>query len=194
MKWIKNYIWLLLLVSVISCGKKQGSESELRSKISRLPMIYTIEATAEVIVENTDDNASVLSFLGNRNIIIPVRANIKAGINLPQVDDVTIEGDKVYFTLPDPIIEIGSTKILYDQIVDDVTGLRDKFTSREEAEISRVGRNKIKATLSKFDLIAPAQERAEIFLMGVANKLGYTACFKARPSYNEKDLVKFVKE
>ncbi len=193
MKWIKIYICLLLLVSVVSCGKRQGSESELRSEISRLPMIYTIEATAEVIVEDTDD-ASVLSFLGNRNIIIPVRANIKVGINLPQVDDVTIEGDKVYFTLPDPIIEIESTKILYHQIINDVTGLRDKFTSGEEAEISRVGRNKIKANLSKFDLIAPAQERAELFLMGVANKLGYTACFKARPSYTEKDLVKFVKE
>ena len=117
-------ILLLAALLVASCGKSRVSESELKSEISRIPMIYTVEAVAQVNIEETDAETSLLSFFGNRNIIVPIKANLKAGIDLSKLDDISIEGDKVYITLPDPVIEIESTKILHDQMITDVTGFR----------------------------------------------------------------------
>lgn len=185
---------LLAALMTVGCGKNRASENELRSEISRIPMIYTVEAVAQVNIEETDAETSLLSFFGNRNIIVPVKANLKAGIDLSKLDDISIEGDKVYITLPDPVIEIESTKILHDQIIADVTGFRDEFKSGEEAKLAKIGREKIEANLSKYGLIEPAQEQAEQILTGIVGKLGYTACFKARPTYSEKDLVTFIKQ
>jgi len=186
-------ILLLAALLVASCGKSRVSESELKSEISRIPMIYTVEAVAQVNIEETDAETSLLSFFGNRNIIVPIKANLKAGIDLSKLDDISIEGDKVYITLPDPVIEIESTKILHDQMITDVTGFRDDFKSSEEAKLAKVGREKIEANLSKFGLIEPAQDQAEQILTGIISKLGYTASFKARPTYSEMELVKFIK-
>ena len=124
-------ILLLAALLVASCGKSRVSESELKSEISRIPMIYTVEAVAQVNIEETDAETSLLSFFGNRNIIVPIKANLKAGIDLSKLDDISIEGDKVYITLPDPVIEIESTKILHDQMITDVTGFRDDFKSSD---------------------------------------------------------------
>ena len=194
MKRLKFMLWLMLPIMAASCGKEQVSESELRSTICRLPMIYTVEAIAEVTVENSDDESSMLTFFGNRNIVIPVKANVKAGINLPQLSDIRIEGDQVYITLPEPVIEIESSKIQHDQIISDVSGFRNTFKKGEEAKITKIGTDKIKANLNKLGLIEPAQEQAELILAEIVNKLGYTVSFNPRPYYNENELIKFIKE
>ncbi len=171
------------------------STDDLREQIIKLPMLYTVEAEVEVLVEGhgQDGLAEWKSFFGQRDIIVPVRANLKAGIDLTKLTDVSIEGDRVYITLPDPVIEIESTEIPWEEVVTSVTGLRDKFSAKEKEFLTRKGRIKILEEMSALDLIAPAQDHAEQIVTNFLNSLGLKPVFQ-RPNYSEKEIIRFVKE
>ena len=102
------FVCLLFGCSGTGNGKKAiPEEEELLSEISRLPMLYTVEAEVEVLVEGHGKNGTAewKSVFGSRDIIVPVKANLKAGIDLSKMEDVEVRGDKVYVSLPDPVIE-----------------------------------------------------------------------------------------
>ena len=93
-----------------SCSGRQVSEEELLRSINTTPMLYTVQCVAQTAV--IERSSPAMSLLGQRTAIIPVEANIKAGIDLSQLKNIRISGKTVYITLPDPVIEIESTRIL----------------------------------------------------------------------------------
>lgn len=204
-KAINSPSWLflpLLTILLIGCGGAgQGKadlpdEEELRSEISRLPMLYTVEAEVEVLVEGHGKNGTAewKSVFGSRDIIVPVRAYLKAGIDLSKMTDIEVRGDKVYVSLPDPVIEIESTEIPWEKVVTSVSGLRDKFSNREKEFLTRKGRVKILEDMAHLDLIQPAQEHAEQIVSNLIRGMGYKPVLRARPIYDEREIIRFVKE
>ena len=196
-------IFLSLLIMLLSgCGgagqEKDGlpNEEELLSEISRLPMLYTVEAEVEVLVEGHGKNGTAewKSVFGSRDIIVPVRAYLKAGIDLSKMTDVEVKGDKVYVSLPDPVIEIESTEIPWEKVVTSVSGLRDKFSNREKEFLTRKGRIKILEDMGNLDLIQPAQEHAEQIVSNLIRGMGYKPVLRARPIYDEREIIRFVKD
>jgi hypothetical protein len=196
-------IFLSLLTMLLSgCGgagqEKDGlpNEEELLSEISRLPMLYTVEAEVEVLVEGHGKNGTAewKSVFGSRDIIVPVRAYLKAGIDLSKMTDVEVKGDKVYVSLPDPVIEIESTEIPWEKVVTSVSGLRDKFSNREKEFLTRKGRIKILEDMGNLDLIQPAQEHAEQIVSNLIRGMGYKPVLRARPIYDEREIIRFVKD
>lgn len=175
---------------------KKVSKDELLAQISRIPMLYTVEAEVEVLVEGhgSDGTAEWKSLFGKRDIIVPVRANLKAGIKLSDIRDVEVDGDRVYITLPDPVIEIESTEIPWEEVVSSVSGFRSEFSGEEKEFLTRKGRMKILEDLSQLDLVVPAQEHAEQILGNLIAGLGLQPVFRARPVYLEKEIIRFVKE
>ena len=123
-----------------------------------------------------------------------MKAYLKAGIDLSKIEDLGVKGDKVYVLLPDPVIEIESTEIPWEKVVASVSGLRDKFTNREKEFLTRKGRIKILEDMGNLDLIVPAQEHAEQIVANLILSMGYTPVFRARPIYDERELIRFVKE
>ena len=191
------FVCLLFGCSGTGNGKKAlPEEEELLSEISRLPMLYTVEAEVEVLVEGHGKNGTAewKSVFGSRDIIVPVKANLKAGIDLSKMEDVEVRGDKVYVSLPDPVIEIESTEIPWEKVVTSVSGLRDKFSNREKEFLTRKGRVKILEDMGNLDLIQPAQEHAEQIVSNLIRGMGYTPVFRARPIYDEREIIRFVKE
>jgi hypothetical protein len=186
----------LPLFLLMGCMGNQVSEDQLKAEISKVPMLYTVEAEVEVLVEGHGQNGTAewKSIFGQRDIIVPVRANVKAGIDISKIEDLEISGDRVYFSLPDPVIEIESSEIPWDEVVSSVTGFRDKFSSQEKEFLTRKGRIKILSQLSKLDLIQPAQEHAEATIANIISSLGYTPVLKAKPVYAENEIIRFVKE
>ena len=184
------------------CGgagqEKDGlpNEEELLSEISRLPMLYTVEAEVEVLVEGHGKNGTAewKSLFGSRDIIVPVKASLKAGIDLSKMVDVEVQGDKVYVSLPDPVIEIESTEIPWEKVVTSVSGLRDKFSNREKEFLTRKGRIKILEDMGNLDLIQPAQEHAEQIVSNLIKGMGYKPVFRVRPIYDEREIIRFVKD
>ena len=196
-------IFLSLLTMLLSgCGgagqEKDGlpNEEELLSEISRLPMLYTVEAEVEVLVEGHGKNGTAewKTMFGSRDIIVPVRAYLKAGIDLSKMTDVEVKGDKVYVSLPDPVIEIESTEIPWEKVVTSVSGLRDKFSNREKEFLTRKGRIKILEDMGNLDLIQPAQEHAEQIVSNLIRGMGYKPVLRARPIYDEREMIRFVKD
>lgn len=196
-----SFLLVTLLVCLLfGCADSTKSsppdEEELRSEISRLPMLYTVEAEVEVLVEGHGQNGTAewKSLFGSRDIIVPVKAYLKAGIDLSKIEDVEVRGNMVYVLLPDPVIEIESTEIPWEKVVASVSGLRDKFSNREKEFLTRKGRIKILEDMGNLDLIEPAQEHAEQIVANLIRGMGYTPVFKARPIYTERELIRFVKE
>ena len=196
-------IYLSLLMILLSgCGgfgqEKENlpEEEKLLSEISRLPMLYTVEAEVEVLVEGHGKNGTAewKSVFGSRDIIVPVRAYLKAGIDLSKMTDVEVKGDKVYVSLPDPVIEIESTEIPWEKVVTSVSGLRDKFSNREKEFLTRKGRIKILEDMGNLDLIQPAQEHAEQIVSNLIRGMGYKPVLRARPIYDEREIIRFVKD
>ena len=159
-------------------------------------MLYTVEAEVEVLVEGHGKNGAAewKSVFGSRDIIVPVRAFLKAGIDLSKVTDVEVKGDKVFVTLPDPVIEIESTEIPWNEVVTSVSGLRHQFSNKEKEFLTRQGRVKILEDMGNLDLIVPAQEHAEQIVANLILSAGYTPVFRARPVYSENEIIRLIKD
>lgn len=181
---------------IMACSGNRVSEDQLRNEISTVPMLYTVEATVDVLVEGhgRDGTGEWKAVFGKRDIILPVKANVKVGIDLSQITDIEIKGDKVYLQLPDPVVQIESTEIPWTEVVANVTGMRQEFTAREKEFLTRKGKEKIMEQIPDMDLIAPAQQHAELVLSNLISSMGYTPVFKARPVYREFDFVRLIQD
>lgn len=192
---MRNVLLLLLTTVILACGSRVN-EDQLRSEVTAIPMLYTVEAEVQVMVEGHGLNGANewKALFGKRDIIIPVKANIKVGIDLSKIQDIDIQGDKVYITLPDPVIQLESTQVLWDEVVSDVSGMRDHFSAKEKEFLTKQGKQKIMAQLPDMDLVLPAQEHAEQVLGNLVAALGYKPVFRARPVYEEFDFVRLVND
>lgn len=187
---MKRTAWLLIALFA-SCSHSQR-EQEVIDALDATPMLYTLETTAEVCVESRDAKGSLRSLFGNRNILVPVEAYIKVGYDLSKVENLRVADGKAYITLPDPQIEIEGTRILSDEIVSDVSGLRDPFKASEETELAARGLTKIQNSLSRFDLIAPAEEEVRRTIRDLLRPMGLTPVFENSKVYTEEDLRRLV--
>ena len=185
----------IVLLALMAC-QSRVSEKQLRNEISAIPMLYTVEAEVQVLVEGHGKNGTNewKGFFGKRDIIIPVKAHVKVGIDLSKIQNMEVEGDRVYVTLPDPVIDLESTEILWDEVVSDVTGVRDEFSAKEKEFLTRQGKMKIMGELSQMDLVEPAQEHAEQVLGNMISALGYKPVFRAKPVYEEFDFVRLIND
>ena len=189
---MKPMIYILVSALLAACQAPHISEEQLRQSINSTPMIYTLECVAQTsVVERTDRFSGLL---GQRTAIIPVEATIKAGIDLSKLDNVRIEDGRAYITLPQPIIEIESTKVLNDQVVTSVAPLRSRFSADELAEIAAKGRQAIESKLYEYDLINPAQEQAEAIVAGIVRQLGLEPVFERRRIYENQELIRFINQ
>ncbi len=192
---MRYYPFLLMMVlAFCGCNSNRASEEQLRSEISRIPMLYTVEAEVEVLVEGHGENGTAewKAMFGTRDIILPVRANVKAGIDLSKITQLEIDGDRVYVTLPDPVIEVESTEIPWGEVVSSVTGLRDQFSNREKEFLTDKGKKDLVRQIEKLDIVAPAQEHAEQIMTTFFNRMGYKPVFRSRPLYSENDFIRFI--
>ena len=187
---MKHPAWLILLL-LTACSPSR-SEQEVIDALDATPVLYTLETTAEVCVESRDTQGSLRSLFGNRNIIVPVEAHIKVGYDLSGIRDIRVAGGRAYITLPDPFIEIEGTRILSDEIVSDVTGLREPFKAGEETELAARGLEKIRASLSRFNLIEPAETEARQTIRDMLRPMGLIPVFGSARTYSEDDLRRLV--
>ncbi len=183
---MKRLIYLIGFLLLLSCSSRQVSEEELLHSINTTPMLYTVQCVAQTTV--IERSAPIKGLFGQRTAIIPVEANIKAGIDLSKLSKIRISGKKVYITLPDPVIEIESTRILNDEIVTSVAPLRFNFTHDELAQIARKGTDAIRSDLEKYNLVVPAQEQAEMVIASIVSRMGMEAVFENRPQYENQEL------
>lgn len=113
---------------------------------------------------------------GDRKIIIPMEARIKAYIDFSSFgsDNVEILPDStIRIKLPDPQIVLTSTKIDHGGIKSFVDFGRSRFTHAEMAEYEKQGRAAIIHSISRMGIIETARSHAYRFMLPIVEAMGY---------------------
>lgn len=190
---------LALLPLAFSCRRAPEAEdirADIVREVNRTPMLYTVKARAQVIVTQQDEPGSYKRYFGSRVVLVPVIANLKAGVDLSRIETVIInrQDNSILIVLPPPVIEIESTTIDSAHLVTEVGPLRYDFSEDEIASIALKGRERIKELLPQLDLVRPAQEEAAQMLVSVCEKLGYRNVTVEIPDYNTRQYAGFLKK
>ncbi|MDY5968867.1 MAG: DUF4230 domain-containing protein [Bacteroidales bacterium] len=192
----KILTWLAMAAFALltACASNNDGKEVLQKSLAKQQMYYTVEAETEVIVHNKTSNQNLLALLGDREIVIPVVARLKAGIDLSLIkkEDVSYEGHTVRFVLPDPVIVMESVEIDWDNVDENVGLLRKGFTDEEIAEIAAVGSKSIRMTVPKTEIVEMAQNRAKLVLETIAKTAGYKAIVIS-PKYSFNETIGFVR-
>ena len=123
--------------------------------------------------------------------MIPVTAQVKAGIDLSKLKDVRMEGEDIYLTLPAPFIEIESSEIRHDEVQTSVGLLRSNFTQDEFSQFANRGRRSIEQALPGMGLVEQCQEQARTMLSLMIRKLGKNPVIEV-PKYNTEEVEKMI--
>ena len=193
MKKLALYIiaCVLALTACTDGGKASKTEKPADSvpvmvmQIRKCSKLYTAEYKIHKIVTH-DDKVELKGSLFNnkfnipvpmssRKIAIPIDAKLKAYIDFDGSSEknISVNGDRVEIILPDPKVELTSSRIGHDEIKKHVSLIRSNFTDAEMSGYERQGREAIIKSIPQLGIIEMAKESATHALVPMLTRLGY---------------------
>lgn len=189
--WMGGIAWMCLFMGCSSGNRQEEAAEPMQDIISALndiPKLYLVEAKVDKVLLMNDQEWYTI---GNRKCMIPVTAQVKAGIDLSNLKDVRMEGEDIYLTLPAPFIEIESSEIRHDEVQTSVGLLRSNFTQDEFSQFANRGRHSIEQALPGMGLVEQCQEQARTMLSLMIRKLGKNPVIEV-PKYNTEEVEKMI--
>ena len=154
-------------------------------QIQKCSKLYTAEYHLHKIVTHKDQMRLKGTFLaqkfditlpvGNRRIAIPMDATLKAYIDFNGFSEKNIRrrGEKIEVTLPDPKVELTSSRINHQEIKKQLSILRKNFSDEEMTNYEKQGRAAILNEIPNLGIIEMARESAANTLIPMICQLGY---------------------
>lgn len=200
-----------------SCsGEPEQQQAEYQSidtvpmlimQIQKCSKLYTTEYQIHKIVTHDDvvklqgsllkQNINIKLPLGDRKVAIPMDATLKAYIDFSSFSEKNIErdGQKITILLPDPKVELTSTKINQKEIKSYVGLVRAGFTDAELTNYEQQGREAIIQSIPRLGITEMARENAARTLVPMIQQMGYreediTIAF--RKEFKPYDVRKFL--
>ena len=215
---IASFLAVSLLLAGCSCsGYAPGEESATYRSIDTVPMLvmqiqkcsrlYTTEYKVHKIVTHDDvvrlqgsllkQNINIRLPLGDRKIAIPMDATLKAYIDFSNFSEANIErqGDKITVLLPDPKVELTSSKVNQQEIRSYVGLVRAGFSDAEMTNYERQGREAIIQSIPRLGIIDMARENAARTLVPLLQQMGYREediVIAFREEFKPYDIRKFL--
>lgn len=193
---IRNFhisVALFVALALLSC--KGGNSGHKTPDVDTIPMmvmqiqkssrLYTAECHVHKIITHEDQkklkgklfdhDIDINLPLGERKIAIPIDVTMKAYIDFSNFSEHNIErsGKKISIILPDPRIEITSSKIDHNAIKKHVAWMRSNFTDAELASYERQGRQAVVENIPQTDILQQARESAATILIPMIRMMGY---------------------
>ena len=176
-----QWLWMLLAVLLLQSCHKSEEESAWQHKIKQVAELGTVQYTVQKIVSNSDETWQIL---GDRKIIVSIRAVLKAGLDMDKFDaeSVRISEDKkkhtksVSLELPQPEmlsynIKPGDVKVLYNK----VSFLRSEYKVEEREAIVAKGEWELKHDKELTEMILKdARLYAGVFMEMLLRQNGFT--------------------
>lgn len=209
------FILAVAITTLASCSRKEAQPA--KAEVDTIPMmvmqikkcskLHTAEYKLHKIITHKDTKTLTGSFmsksfsidlpLGSRKVAIPIDATAKAYIDFSEFSEKNIHknGDKIEIILPDPKIELTSTKVNHNDIKQHVPLMRSDFTDEELAAYERQGRDDIVKSLSQTNFLETARLSATRTIVPILEQLGYkeeniTVSFRKPFSLNDiKQLI-----
>ncbi len=189
-KWLVTVLTAATMAACSTDEKKQeeinrNSLPQLINQIQRCSKLYTTEVKAHKIITYYDNKSISGSVLGmkintelpmsGRKIAIPLDATLKAYIDLSNFNEfnVSLNGDKMEIMLPEPGVELTSSKVDHKNIRHHVDLLRGRFSDEELTRIENNGRNAIIEEMGRMEIMEKAQQSATKTLMPIIEKCGF---------------------
>lgn len=217
---MKNFLIIaVLLTTLFACGnsEKKTPYSQLtRDSIPALIMqvqktskLYTADFKVHKIITHDDElkiKGTILQQdfdiplpLGSRKVAIPMDATVKAYIDFSAFSEKNVkrEGDKIEIILPDPQVELTSTRINHEDVKKHVPLLRSNFSDKELADYSMQGRKAIINDIPKMGIIPMAQESATRMLVPMLQQMGYeesNITITFRKDFSVSDVLSIIKD
>lgn len=195
-----NFLIVFAALAVAGCSRKQTLRQQPES-VDTIPMLvmqvqkcsrlYTAEYKMHKIITHDDEIRMKGKFLnqdydvalpmGSRKIAIPIDATVKAYIDLSSFSKKNVRrvGDKIDVTLPDPRIEMTSSRINHGEIRKYVALTRQNFSDKEMAGYEQQGRQAIINDIPQTDIMEMAKESAARVMVPFFVGMGF----------NEKDIT-----
>lgn len=185
---------MVALVVLAGCRKveeapvqvDESTEQRIIREVSAADRLYTTEYVVKKVVTYDDiikvhGTAFSRKFdfklpQGDRKIIIPMEAHIKAYIDFSGFGPENVEilpDSTILILLPDPQIMVTSTKIDHGGIKSFVDFGRSRFTQTEMAEYERQGRAAIIHSIPQMGIVETARTHAYRFLLPMVEAMGY---------------------
>ncbi len=185
--------------------EQRDSTEALISQVQKCSRLYTTEIQIHKIVTYDDVvrlrgnlmnmQVDVPLPLGDRKVAIPMDATLKAYVDLSGFSASNIEhdGDQITILLPDPQIELTSTKIKQADIKEFVGITRSRFTDKELSDFEQQGRQSIINSIPQMDVKAAIMANAARVLVPIVTQMGYderniTIAF--RKDFDESKTIK----
>ena len=215
---IVSFLTTILLLAGCSCsGDAPDKKPVVYQSIDTVPMLvmqiqkcsrlYTTEYKVHKIVTHDDvvrlqgsllkQNINIRLPLGDRKVAIPIDATLKAYIDFSDFSEANIErdGNKITILLPDPKVELTSSKVNQDEIRSYVGLMRAGFTDAEMSSYEQQGREAIIQSVPGLGIVDMARANAARALVPLIQQLGYreediTIAF--RKTFKPYDIRKFI--
>ena len=195
-----NFLIVFAALAVAGCSRKQTPRQQpeyvdtipmLVMQVQKCSRLYTAEYKMHKIITHDDEIRMKGKFLnqdynvalpmGSRKIAIPIDATVKAYIDLSSFSEKNVRrvGDKIDVTLPDPRIEMTSSRINHGEIRKYVTLTRQNFSDKEMAGYEQQGRQAIINDIPQTGIMEMAKESAARVMVPFFVGMGF----------NEKDIT-----
>ena len=191
---IRLLLSLLVTFAFVACTADQQPEPpaepqlpELVMNIQKQSRLYSTECHVHKIISHNETQQLLGSILGQqfsidlplgkRSVAIPIDATVKAYIDFGEFDESNVRrhGNQIEIILPDPKLEITSTRINHDEVRQYVPLLRRNFTDEELTRLEQAGREAIVKDLPKLDLTETARKNAARTLIPMIAQMGFPA-------------------
>ena len=185
-----------------SCSKQESAEPDtmqvIVTQVQQCSRLYTAEYQIHKIVTHDDvlrlqgqltgeRYDMELPMLGDRKIAIPMDATLKAYIDFSDFSEKNIrrQGKQIELVLPDPQVELTSSRIDHEEVKKQVSLLRKNYSDEELTRLERQGRAAIVADVPRMGIIGMARDGAAHTLIPMIVAMGF----------DEKDItISFRKE
>lgn len=194
---MRKLLWLLAVGCwlLTACSSKQSNGEGaitdttlvLITQVRQCSRLYTAEYKIHKIVTHDDvlrlqgqlagqDHDVELPILGDRKIAIPMDVTLKAYIDFDGFSEQNIErlDNKITITLPDPKVQLTSSRIDHANIKKYVALLRSDFTDAELSSYEQQGREAIINTIPEMGIIESARQNAARLLIPMLKQMGFS--------------------
>jgi hypothetical protein len=154
-------------------------------QIQKSSRLYTAEYRIHKIVTHDDvvrlkgrllkQDINVKLPLGDRKVAIPIDATLKAYIDFSQFSEKNVErrGDRITILLPDPKVELTSSKVNQKEIREYVGLVRAGFSDEELSGYEQQGREAILQSVPRLGILDMAKENAARTLVPMLVQMGF---------------------
>ncbi len=169
MKTLK--ILSLIVIFILNSCNQLPKKELIESRIQNLKELGTSEYTLKKIIIANDEQWWTI---GDKQVIISMKASLKAGIDFSKIKILTIKDKTINIKIPKPkiiLLDIKPEDIEYR--FSNVSFNRANFTNKELNEIQILGEKKIKEKINDLKILEDAEKNAKSFLTNWLKSIGY---------------------